>query len=212
MVLRGLALVVALLVLGGCALAPSLPEQPLDWAARDARLVALGDWQLRGRVAVKSERGGGQGDLAWRQTGPAARIRISGPFGAGAWELEWDAQSLRVSGRNGDFLREWQDVGVAEAFLGEQLGWPFPASSSRWWMLGLADPATAAQREFSPHGELLRLEQDGWTVSYERYGEVAGLRMPLRLTLEGAQARLRVVVDRWCLAPDCLQGPPAGID
>lgn len=210
---RGLAPVLALLVLGGCAVAPPLPEAPVDWAARDARLAALADWQLRGRVAVKSARGGGQGDLAWRQTGTAARIRVSGPFGAGAWELEWDARSLRVSGRNGDFLREWPDVAAAEAFLGEQLGWPFPASSSRWWLLGLPDPAAApARREFSPRGELLRLEQDGWTVSYERYGEVEGLPMPLRLTLEAAQARLRVVVDRWCLAPACLQGLPAGID
>ena len=207
--LRQSAAVVAFATLAGCTTLRPVAGPPVDWAARDARVAALADWQARGRIAVKSDRGGGQGDLLWRQTGPAARLRVSGPFGAGAYEIRWDPQALRVTSRNGEFMREWQDAAAAEAFLGEQLGWPLPAASARWWLLGLADPATPASREFTPRGELARLEQGGWIISYERYDATAGLEMPVRLTLQSPRARLRVVIDRWCLEPACLEGPSA---
>jgi len=210
-VVRSLWPALALGMLAGCAaLRPVAEAPPVDWAARDARVAALADWQARGRIAVKSARGGGQGDVQWRQSGEAARIRVSGPFGAGAYEIRWDPGALRVLSRNGEFVREWQGAAAAEAFLGEQLGWPFPAASIRWWVLGLAGLASPATPEVTPRGELARLEQDGWTVSYERYGEAAGLPMPERLVLEGPQVRLRVVIDHWCLESGCLQGPAAG--
>ncbi len=198
-----------LVILGGCTLVRPAAEPPLDWAVRDDRVAALLDWQARGRLAVKSARGGGQGDMLWRQTADAARIRVSGPFGAGAYEIRWDPRTVSVTSRNGESVREWRGATAAETFLGEQLGWPFPAASTRWWLLGLADPASPALREFTAQGELMRLEQLGWTISYERYAPTAGLLMPARLTLESGEARLRVVIDRWCLEPGCLDGPAA---
>ncbi len=202
----------ALATLGGCTTLSPVAGTAVDWAARDAHVAALADWQARGRIAIKSEGAGGQGDLSWRQAGADARIRVSGPFGAGAWEIRWDPQGVVVTSRNGQSRQEWRGPEAAEAFLGEQLGWPFPASSTRWWLLGLADPALPASREFSPRGELVRLEQGGWTVSYQRYEDAAGIEMPARLTLEGAHARLRMVIDRWCLDADCLGDAPAAAD
>ena len=71
----------ALLLLGGCALQRPAPVVEVDWQARDARLTSIESWQARGRIAVRAEAGGGQGDLLWRQHGDSARIRVSGPFG-----------------------------------------------------------------------------------------------------------------------------------
>jgi outer membrane lipoprotein LolB len=209
---RGLALLASLAVLGGCALTRPGGEAEVaavDWAAREARLAALPDWQARGRIAVKSAKGGGQGDMQWRQAGPAARIRVSGPFGAGAYEIRWDPGSLSVTSRNGAFTRQWDGPDAAEAFLSAQLGWAFPATSTRWWLLGLPDPGYPAARSYSPRGELARLEQNGWTITYERYGGTPALPMPARLTVENPQARLRVVVDDWCLEAACLEAAPA---
>lgn len=199
-----------LIVVAACEPLPIRDDVPLDWAARDAAVLALGDWQVRGRVAVKSAQGGGNGDLRWHQEGAAAHIRLSGPFGARALEIHWGPAGVWLLGRDGGILGAWDDEAAAEAFLDEELGWPFPATSVRWWLLALADPALPAEHFFAASGELAGLVQGGWDISYERYMEADGLVMPRRLTIEGAQARLRVVVDHWCLTADCLPGLPSG--
>jgi len=185
------------MLLAGCATRTPQPEALVDWPARDARLLLLDRWDLRGRIAVKADSGGGQGDLQWRQQGEATDIRVSGPFGAGAYAIRWDAQSLSVSSRDGEYVRSWSGRDAAEQFLAEQLGWSFPAVSSRYWLRGLPDPASPAKGTYAARGELVSLEQSGWTVTYGRYVEVANLLMPARIEMQNPRARLRLVIDRW---------------
>ncbi|MCC7256760.1 MAG: outer membrane lipoprotein LolB [Gammaproteobacteria bacterium] len=187
------------LTLPGCALRSPAPAGSVDWEQRRTELLAIGDWTLRGRFAVKAEGGGGQGSLEWRQQGEHSRIHLSGPFGTGAWEIDWDARSLTVRSRDGEVTRRWTGEDAAGQFLAEQLGWSFPAVSTRYWLLALADPRSTARETWSAEGRLAALEQNGWTVTYGRYVETAGLAMPGRIVLENTRARLRVVVDRWQL-------------
>jgi outer membrane lipoprotein LolB len=200
---RALWTAAAALLLGACALQRPGPAAGIDWAERDERVGALAEWSVRGRIAIKSTRGGGQGDLHWRQQGDSSVIRVSGPFGAGAYEIRWDAASLTVRSRNGEFSRDYTGADAAEQFLTEQLGWAFPAVSTRRWLLALPDPGSPAVQIRGAAGELAALEQNGWNVTYERYADVAGLPMPARFTVQNADARLRLVIDRWCLGPDC---------
>jgi outer membrane lipoprotein LolB len=195
------ASIAAVLLLAGCTLQRPVP--PVDWQARTAQLAALESWQARGRIAVKSPDGGGQGDLLWRQEGESARIRVSGPFGAGAWEIRWDPALLTIAGRDGELTRAYTGPDAAEQFLTEQLGWSFPAMSVRYWLLGLPHPAFPAHETRGAAGELLELEQNGWNVRYQQYVRADGIPMPARLTAENELARLRLAVDRWCLAPTC---------
>lgn len=192
-----LCAVLALVLLDGCTLLrPAVVAVP-DWQARRERLLALDAWAIRGRIAVKAEGGGGQGDLRWQQLGEAAQLRISGPFGAGAYDIRWDPMSLSIASRDGEFSRAWTGADATEQFLTEQLGWRFPATSIRYWLLGLPDPALAAEETFAADGQLLAISQDGWTVSYERFAEQDGMLMPTRLTVLGPGIRVRLVVDRW---------------
>jgi outer membrane lipoprotein LolB len=186
-------------LLGGCALRQPEVAPGVDWAQRSERLLALDSWQARGRIAVKAEKGGGQGDLVWEQHGAQARIHMAGPFGAGAYEIRWDERSLTVSSRNGEFSRGYTGPDAAEQFLAEQLGWSFPAASTRYWLLALADPASPAQSTFAADGRLAALDQNGWAVTYDRYTEQSGLPMPAKITLENSRARVRLVIDRWTL-------------
>lgn len=185
------------LLLDGCALRPAAQVTVTDRAQLEQRLLALDAWRARGRIAVKSGQGGGQGDLLWEQQGEAARIRLSGPFGAGGYEIRWDAQRLGIRSRNGEFERAWSGADAVEQFLAEQIGWSFPAASIRYWLLGLADPALPVERTWGADGALAALRQDGWSVSYERYTWHDGLALPARLTALGPGARVRLIVDRW---------------
>jgi outer membrane lipoprotein LolB len=201
---RLLATLLAALILGGCALQrPEPAGSAADWDARRAALATLTGWQARGRIAIKSDTRGGQGDLRWQQQGDTTRIRVSGPFGAGAYEIRWDPQRLTVASRDGEFTRAYTGADAAEQFLTEQLGWSFPAVSTRYWLLGLADPAHPAIETRAPDGSLATLDQNGWTITYDRYADQSGTPMPTRLTVQNPQARLRLVIDHWCLAPTC---------
>ncbi len=191
------AFVMLLALLSGCATRPAVTPLPIDWAARTAAVAGWTDWSARGRLALKSAAGSGQADFDWQQQGEASRIRVSGPFGAGAYEIGWDAQALSIKSRDGEFSERYAGADAAEQFLAARLGWAFPATSTRWWLLGLPDPASAATTEFAPDGRLASLVQNGWTVTYERYTDAAGVSMPGKVTAESARARLRLVVDRW---------------
>lgn len=195
----GPVLFLATLVLASCSLrGPERPVEPTaNWAERRAQLQSLPRWDLRGRIAVKADQGGGQGDIEWQQQGDATHIRVSGPFGAGAYEIRWDPASLSINSRNGEFSRSWPGQDAAQQFLTEQLGWAFPAVSTRYWLLGLPDPGFPAQETFAPDGRLAALDQNGWTVTYERYVQVASLAMPAKIVLVNPRARLRLVIDRW---------------
>lgn len=204
---RRAALALLALAAAGCALQPPAAPPAVDWPARATALAGLDGWQARGRIALKAEGRGGQGDLAWTQAGPDARIRVSGPFGAGAYEIRWTPAAVTVTSRDGEFSREWTGADAAEQFLAAQLGWSFPAVSTRWWLLGLPDPAHPAERTLAADGSLAALAQNGWNVRYERYVDAGGWPMPARLTVESDRARLRVVVDRWCLGSGCGAAP-----
>jgi outer membrane lipoprotein LolB len=182
-------------LLSGCALRPAAPE--VSWDERRARLLELSAWQARGRIAVKSESGGGQGDLQWEQAGAASRIRLSGPFGAGAYEIRWDPQMLTIASRNGELSRTYTGPDSAEQFLTEQLGWAFPAASTRFWLLGVLDPGLAGEEHFAPDGRLAGLSQNGWSVTYDRFTEQGGLAVPAKIILQNDRARVRLVIDRW---------------
>jgi outer membrane lipoprotein LolB len=198
--MKAALLLAAVLALAGCA-ALRPPAGAVSWEERRARLLGLQEWQARGRIAVKAESGGGQGDLRWQQSGESSRIRLSGPFGAGAYEIERDPATLTVRSRDGEFSRAYSGPDAAEQFLAEQLGWSFPAASTRYWMLGVLDPSFAGEERLGTDGGLAGLSQNGWSVTYERFSEARGLPMPARLTLQSERARVRLIIDRWEIGP-----------
>jgi outer membrane lipoprotein LolB len=189
-------LAVVSLIGGGCTLRRPEPV-PVDWSARHERLLSLDDWQAWGRIAFKAANGGGQGDLHWEQQRSATQVKVSGPFGAGAYDIRWDPQTLSITSRNGEFSRAYTGPDAANQFLSEQLGWSFPAASVRYWLLGVADPASPSAQRFAPDGQLAAIDQDGWMVQYERFTEHAGLPMPAKIVIESERARLRLIIDRW---------------
>jgi outer membrane lipoprotein LolB len=187
----------------GCALRRDAAVTVTDWDARSAQLRAIDTWQVRGRIALKSADGGAQGDLRWDQQGERSQIRVSGPFGAGRYDISWDRALLSVDSRDGEFSRAYTGPDAAEQFLAEQIGWSFPADSVRHWLLGLPDPEFPVAETRDAAGRPSSLVQNGWTVTYQRFTETAGTLMPQRLTLASDRARVRLVLDHWCLGTAC---------
>ena len=185
-------------LLAGCATqrveAPVSAESP---AVRQERLLGLVQWEARGRVAFRSADKGGQGSLQWLQDGAATRIQLSGPFGAGAYQIDSLPGQITVQSRGSEAALEYLGPDAAERFLAEQVGWSFPVRSVRYWLLGLADPATPAVQQSDAAGRLRELRQSGWVVRYEDYAQGAATWLPHKLVVEREDVRLRFVIDRW---------------
>lgn len=191
------AYVVLALLLGGCAGRPALPPESADAGLRRQALLALPGWVARGRIAVKSAATGGQASFAWSQQADATRLRVSGPFGAGAWEIDWDPARLTVRSARGETRAAYAGGDAVERFLAQELGWSWPVANVRYWLLGLAGPASPGGETRDADGRLALLAQDGWQVSYEEYRPAGGWWMPRKLSMDNGQERIRVVIDAW---------------
>ena len=195
--LHRVAAVAATLLLSSCATLP--PAGETDWGERETILTALEDWEFSGRLAVKDlvSGEGTQASVRWRQEDLNSRIRLSGPFGSGAQELYWEPGRIRIVNGDGEQTMEYTGPQAAERFLRDQLGWSFPAESTRFWLLGLSDPAAPGQEIFSNDGELVELYQHGWRIAFERFVSTDGLLLPSRLVMQNSTARLRIVIGKW---------------
>jgi len=188
-----------LLVLASCT--PVRTVIPPDQQARNAALLAMQSWEIRGRIAFRSGAEGGQANLHWQQAGERSLIRLAGPFGAGAYDVTLEPERVSVADADGEQSIVYQGAEAAEQFLQAQLGWSFPAGSTRYWMMGLLDPAAAGEEQRAADGTLLAIQQHGWSVRFDRFKDVQGYVLPVRLELDNANANLRVVITRWTLEP-----------
>lgn len=186
-------------LLGGCATRGPIVEPELSPAVRRAALESLDSWEARGRIALKTPGTSGQGNFAWTQTGDRAVLRVSGPFGAGAYEVRWEPTRLTVLSNRGEVAADYTGPDAAERFLAEQLGWALPVANTRHWLLGLAGPDSPAVETVDASGLLAGLTQDGWRVRFDEYRPQDGIAMPRKLVFESAAGRIRLVIDAWQL-------------
>ena len=125
---------------------------------------------------------GFSGALRWVQSGSKARLELDGPLGVGGARYDLDPATLDG------------------AALGQALGVPVPVASLRYWLLGVPDPALAAEESLEAGtARLAALRQAGWSVVYARYAPVPGTRLelPQRIEVTREGVRLRLLVEGW---------------
>ncbi|MFO7325198.1 MAG: outer membrane lipoprotein LolB [Pseudomonadota bacterium] len=188
------ALLVMPPLLTGCA-SLRAPPTVLPPDVQEQLLLALPGFSLKGRALVQQE----IASLDWQQREDDARVRLSGPFGAGAITVDFSPARLTISLRG-----EAYDNAAAETVLLREIGFVPPFDALRYWVLGLAAPGEPpSARTGSEEGRLGSLTQRGWHIRYEQWQAVAarggGVQLPRRVTITRDDLRLRVVVDRWKL-------------
>ncbi|TCK19217.1 outer membrane lipoprotein LolB [Thiogranum longum] len=184
-----------LLLLSACATQAPL-HQPADsgsWEAHKASVAALRDWQVRGRLAVRTDEEGWSAAFDWKQDDDNYRIRLRGPFGQGAIELEGGDTGvwLKRAGRPAEFSTR------PEILLEQQSGWRLPVAGLDYWLRGLPDREGDARTRLDAAGRLASLQQHGWQIEYRDYRDYGGYALPARLDLQRDGVHVKLLVDEW---------------
>jgi outer membrane lipoprotein LolB len=195
------AILLSLFCISCAAPLPRPPAADLErlWQGYAAALVPLSHWELRGRMAVRTNEHGGQAALTWQRDAARHNIRLNGPFGHGAVRVTQDENGARLQ----DAEQRVYEAASAEELLFLYTGWQLPIASLDWWVRGLPVPQLAASRDLDDAGHLRILRQQGWDVRYGKYVRVEGYELPTHVTLKrgpsvaGPAMEVRLVIDRW---------------
>ena len=170
------------------------------WRAHAGELSRIRNWSLLGTLAVRSTGGGAtRVTMRWRQTRDSYLVRFMGPLGVGLLEIEGSATGAEARYPNG----RRASAASPELLLEQEIGWTVPLQGLRYWIVGAPAPDSATSNmKLDDHGRLARLEQAGWTVVYERYGNLDDLALPERMRFSNETVDATVVVRRWKSEPD----------
>ncbi|GAB1408319.1 lipoprotein insertase outer membrane protein LolB [Thermomonas brevis] len=205
-----LSLLLPALLLAGCASVPTAPPPaaPGDVAAfaaaqrqREAALgLAAGDcgapaWAMAGRVALSNGKDGGSGRIDWSQGVGNAAVTLSAPVTRQSWTLRTGPAGAVLEGvPNGPLAGP-----DAQTLLRETTGWQIPVAALGCWLRGARAGEAAGQAAiaYGADGRPARIEQGGWRIDYDAWGEHAGQPVPTRLNAQRGDDRVRLIVDRW---------------
>lgn len=190
-------LLVALLLLGGCAQLPGFrPETPPNKLRLGKPPEAF---RLEGRVSVKSGGESFSGGMLWRHDRGGQTLLLRTPLGQGVAELQGTPAGVSLKDSDGR-LYFAQD---AEVLVREVVGMTLPLKGLSWWVVGHPRPASPFTAEADEQGRLAVLHQDDWRIEFSRYPPAeAGAqgRVPLPgklIARRGEDLEIRLVVDEW---------------
>lgn len=205
----------ALLLAGCTTVAPRAPvaNPALAWRAREQQLSSLNNWDVSGRLALRTAHDGGQAGLRWIRRNDRYTIDLSGPLGRGLVRLKQDPQGASLE----DAERHVYRAGNAEELLLETTGWRIPLHGLEYWIRGLPVPDVPKEQQLDDSGRLRSLRQLGWHIRFTGYVQFGRYELPshIVLTLPGpADGRVfdgspadasdypveaRLVIERWAL-------------
>ena len=177
---------VLLLVLGGCATAPGMPQ-----LQRPAQ-PELAPFAFNGRVAVRHNGERTSAGVRWTHRGAEDEILLLAPLGQTVARIFSDAHGVLLETSGKKYFE--QD---AETLTERVLGWHLPLSGLRYWVLALPAAGTEAVIERAENGQIKVLRQDGWEIHYTRYAAEMPDSLPLRLTLQRDGMEMQLLIDEW---------------
>lgn len=155
---------------------------------------ALKHWTMDGRLGYHAGDNGGSASFHWIQKGrDQGSIHFSGPLGFGSAVIGWEPG------------RAWMNQGHdhVESITPGMLAWRLtgmrlPIDRLLYWVRGLPAPSPApASVTRNNDGRPTKMEQAGWSLTFDRYGDVAGVSLPHRIKAVHDNERFVLVVQSW---------------
>ena len=199
MILRSSLLLMMLLLVSGCVHHGSLTP-PQDVQEHQRQLQAIDDWQLTGKLGIRTADDNGSASLKWAQQLINYQINLSGPLGQKRMIITGAPGKVRLE-QTGEPV---QEAKTAEALIKKSAGWTLPVAQLAYWVRGVPAPKlriTHLQQNES--GLIAQLIQGDWIISYSNYRDQsfngAILPLPGKITAEYKDVRLVLVIRDWHL-------------
>lgn len=199
--------VIAAFLLAGCSANPSFksqqPQSPqqvkahwLDWQDQLSRVEA---WEIEGRAAVTTADDSGTVNVFWEQAPDDFRLRMSGPFGAGALDIRSDDDGVFMKDSDGNERR----AANAEGLVWMQTGWEIPISDMRAWVLGVVGDPNSPSVRVDQYGHTMAFDSGEWHVQIPEYTETQfqgqPLAVPRKIYLQSPYIKIKMIVSDWSL-------------
>lgn len=181
----------------GCAHQARITPPP-NVLAHQQTLQAIDQWQVNGKLGIRTANDSGSASLKWSQTQKHYQINLSGPLGQ---------KRMLITGKPGKVTLE--EAGQkpltaksAEALIKKTAGWTLPVTQLAYWVRGVPAPRVKITRlQTNNLGLIEQLEQGGWLISYSNYRtwNVAGqqLAMPQKIIAQYRDVRLILAIRDW---------------
>lgn len=179
----------------GCGIAPLRPaaEDPEQvWNKRVQSMKEVDQWELRGRLAVKTSKRGETVNMHWVREGADQRISLYGPLGSGGVILTLDEDGAMLRNDKGETFHD----DSAEALLSRVAGWRVPFRDLQHWVLGVAAPGDGFEKDLDRWGRLTELTQNGWNIEVTEYHYYDGRDMPRKLVMNALPGTEHIIDDQ----------------
>lgn len=147
------------------------------------------NWALQGKIGMKTPEQTGSASLYWQQQGDFYHIRLFGPLGIGAVELNGKSDQVTYRDNQGKVYQ----ADSAEVLLKKNTGWQIPVNNLRYWIRALPAPHMPSEKSYDAQHQLVSLQQQGWKIDYLRYQH----RIPSLIQLIRPEINLRIVINQF---------------
>ena len=149
------------------------------------------NWELSGKVGIRTQESTQSASLAWLQKQQHYQIDIHGPWGQGGASITGQPGDITVNASGG---KQFKGANP-ELILYNALGWELPINDIYWWIRGLPSPEAPFTHSLE-NNRLKSLQQRGWNIQYIRYNTRTPA-LPSKIHLIRNELKITVIVNSW---------------
>ena len=169
----------------------------VEYNPATTNLSDLNHWMLKARVAIKTPEENVSATLDWEKKADDFDFHIYGMFGATYAHLTQEGRKAVLKVPD-DQVFYHQD---AEQLIYQSLGWDFPIDALSYWIKGVPSYKAGEILTRDEQENLSKVEFGDWQVTFSRYQNYSGYKMPKMIKAKHPQMSLKVVVKDWEFLP-----------
>jgi len=207
-------LAVVLVAVSACSRYGNLGDDSLAqslWTLQQASAAEVTQWNLYARAALRLEGEFYNIGIRWQRHDDGRFLMLlEAPFGQGVLRIDaLGPGEFRLRLPDGQLFVN----NTVEALMEDVVGWSLPFSGLDYWVRGLPSPDADYRHRLNSAGRAQSIRQDGWDIAYlDYFTEVDEPPLPRRLKLSNDTVSLKLVIERWQLAPsDARDASDAGL-
>lgn len=165
----------------------NLAEKP---ATGDVNQIT--SWEIRGKAMLMSQKQKGSARLFWQQKGNDFNISLTSQVGTHILTLSQKGDTAQLT----DAQHAVYTAQDAQTLLKIRSPWYFPVDNLKTWVKGIPGENPHKRNE---KGDLSSLVAGNWLVDFTDYKNFANYRLPTRITINGYDSQIRMVIQEWNL-------------